>query len=83
MDDNVTISPSTPSFNSTFSTDLDTDNTTRTILQTSHTVVELEADDVEERDVVSVTFLKIASVTFVKVNWVVFTVASVETVDVH
>jgi hypothetical protein len=38
MDDNVTISPSTPSFNSTFSTDLDTDNTTRTILQTSHTV---------------------------------------------
>jgi hypothetical protein len=47
------------------------------------TVVELEADDVEERDVVPVTFLTIASVTFVIVNWVVFTVASVETVDVH
>ena len=47
------------------------------------TVVELEADDVEERDVVPVTFPTIASVTFVIVNWVVFTVASVETVDVH
>lgn len=50
---------------------------------TEETVVELGADDVEERDVVPVTFLTIASVTFVIVNWVVFTGASVETVDVH
>lgn len=38
MDGNVTISTSTPVFNSTFSIDLDTDNTTRTLLQTSHTL---------------------------------------------
>jgi len=50
---------------------------------TEETVVELGADDIEERDVVPVTFLTIASVTFVIVNWVVLTVASVETVDVH